>query len=301
MTQTFTYDCTPRFVHFAYKFTGKERDSESGNDYFGARYYSSAMGRFMSPDWSAKVEPVPYAKLDNPQSLNLYAYVGNNPMTRFDPDGHIDCSGENAKGVGCHNWFDINGQWSWHQGDSYTYKGADGKDVTAKSSYQYLLMFDKTGTNKFGATTGTLTLYGNDQGKAVASAQVFSGGNGFSPIPNGEYTIRSDIRGSATGPSDLKSNGQELKQFYGIQDIAERIMMPNGGFGDARYEWGSIRAALNPTAGETGAGFQGNYLHGKDREGDWTHGCICNRSENVLRDIRNLDPASVPRIPVLVK
>jgi RHS repeat-associated protein len=42
-------------------FTGKERDAESGNDYFGARYYSSALGRFMSPDWSAKVEPVPYA------------------------------------------------------------------------------------------------------------------------------------------------------------------------------------------------------------------------------------------------
>ena len=33
-------------------FTGKERDTESGNDYFGARYYSSSMGRFMSPDWS---------------------------------------------------------------------------------------------------------------------------------------------------------------------------------------------------------------------------------------------------------
>jgi hypothetical protein len=42
----------------------------------------------MSPDWSAKVEPVPYAKLDDPQTLNLYAYVGNNPMTRFDADGH---------------------------------------------------------------------------------------------------------------------------------------------------------------------------------------------------------------------
>jgi hypothetical protein len=42
----------------------------------------------MSPDWSAKQEPIPYAKLDNPQSLNLYAYVMNNPMTRFDPDGH---------------------------------------------------------------------------------------------------------------------------------------------------------------------------------------------------------------------
>jgi RHS repeat-associated protein len=69
-------------------FTGKERDAESGNDYFLARYYSSAMGRFMSPDWSAKQDPVPYAKLDNPQSLNLYAYVMNNPMTRIDADGH---------------------------------------------------------------------------------------------------------------------------------------------------------------------------------------------------------------------
>jgi RHS repeat-associated protein len=69
-------------------FTGKERDSESGNDYFEARYYSSAMGRFISPDWTAKVEPVPYAKLDDPQTLNLYAYVGNNPMTRDDDDGH---------------------------------------------------------------------------------------------------------------------------------------------------------------------------------------------------------------------
>jgi len=84
-------------------FTGKERDAESGNDYFKARYYSSAMGRFMSPDWSAKYEPIPYAKLDNPQTLNLYAYVGNNPMTRFDLDGHkpLDCSGANANGVGC--------------------------------------------------------------------------------------------------------------------------------------------------------------------------------------------------------
>ncbi len=75
-------DATP--LHF----TGKERDPESGNDYFGARYYASTMGRFMSPDWSAKVEPVPYSKLDNPQTLNLYAYVGNNPLRGVDPDGH---------------------------------------------------------------------------------------------------------------------------------------------------------------------------------------------------------------------
>ena len=69
-------------------FTGKERDAESGNDYFLARYYSSATGRFLSPDWSAKVEPVPYSKLDNPQSLNLYGYMRNNPLGGVDQDGH---------------------------------------------------------------------------------------------------------------------------------------------------------------------------------------------------------------------
>ncbi len=70
-------------------FTGKERDTESGNDYFGARYFNSMTGRWLSPDWSAKEEPVPYAKLDNPQSLNLYRYLFNNPLSTFDPDGHV--------------------------------------------------------------------------------------------------------------------------------------------------------------------------------------------------------------------
>lgn len=82
----YTDSCTQN-----YKFTGKERDA-SGNDYFGARYYASAIGRFLSPDWSAKVEPIPYAKLGNPQTLNLYSYVENNPLSGADPDGHA-CEG----------------------------------------------------------------------------------------------------------------------------------------------------------------------------------------------------------------
>ena len=84
-----------------YKFTGKERDTESGLDYFGARYYASNMGRFMSPDWSAKIEPVPYSKLDNPQSFNLYAYVGNNPLSNADTDGHACISLVNASSGFC--------------------------------------------------------------------------------------------------------------------------------------------------------------------------------------------------------
>ena len=42
----------------------------------------------MSPDWSAKAEPVPYSKLYDPQTLNLYGYLTNNPLSRVDPDGH---------------------------------------------------------------------------------------------------------------------------------------------------------------------------------------------------------------------
>jgi RHS repeat-associated protein len=69
-------------------FTGKDRDTESSLDYFGARYYSSTMGRFMSPDWSESAVPVPYANLSDPQTLNLYAYVRNNPVGGVDPNGH---------------------------------------------------------------------------------------------------------------------------------------------------------------------------------------------------------------------
>ncbi len=71
-----------------YKFTGKERDTESNLDMFGARYYGSGLGRFMTPDWAEDPDPVPYADLRDPQSLNLYGYVRNNPTSFTDEDGH---------------------------------------------------------------------------------------------------------------------------------------------------------------------------------------------------------------------
>jgi len=70
-----------------FKFTGKERDSESGLDNFGARYDSSSLGRFMTPDSPS------YSNHKNPQSWNLYAYALNNPITFRDADGHkIECA-----------------------------------------------------------------------------------------------------------------------------------------------------------------------------------------------------------------
>jgi RHS repeat-associated protein len=73
-------------------FTGKDRDVESGLDYFYARYYSSNLGRFMTPDFEdiddGGPRPIPYADLGNPQSFNLYSYVGNNSIMETDADGH---------------------------------------------------------------------------------------------------------------------------------------------------------------------------------------------------------------------
>ena len=81
-------NCNPDMDYTESHFADKKRDQESGLDYFGARYYSSVMGRWMSPDWADRPEAVPYSDLMNPQSLNLYGYVNNNPLSRADKDGH---------------------------------------------------------------------------------------------------------------------------------------------------------------------------------------------------------------------
>jgi RHS repeat-associated protein len=64
-------------------FTGKERDKETGLDYFGARYYASKIGRFTTVDplytWNEN--------LLDPQRWNRYSYVRNNPFRYVDPDG----------------------------------------------------------------------------------------------------------------------------------------------------------------------------------------------------------------------
>jgi RHS repeat-associated protein len=74
-------------------FTGKQRDTVSDLDYFGARYYNSTLGRFMSPDPSG----LAYADPSNPQSLNLYSYAQNDPLVYIDPTG-MQCSDTEASG-----------------------------------------------------------------------------------------------------------------------------------------------------------------------------------------------------------
>jgi RHS repeat-associated protein len=83
------------------KFTGYERDDETGLDFAQARYYSSRQGRFLSPDEFtggpdelfdfadiASDNPTFYAEIEDPQSLNKYQYCYNSPLSNIDPDGH---------------------------------------------------------------------------------------------------------------------------------------------------------------------------------------------------------------------
>ena len=131
-----------------YKFTGKERDAESGLDDFGARYSSSSMGRFVSPDPAGMFA----VNLRFPQTLNRYSYVMGNPLTMIDPLG-LDCVYLNNQGNGV-EWIDQNsnfGECGTHGG--YWVEGTlTGIQIDSESGHVML----------WGTTTG-LDANGNQQ------------------------------------------------------------------------------------------------------------------------------------------
>ncbi|MCE9599208.1 MAG: hypothetical protein K8S54_14690 [Spirochaetia bacterium] len=80
---TIDHDHSPGINSVTHKFTGQELDEESGLYYYNARYYNSAIGRFVSAD---SVVP---GDGEDPQGFNRYAYVRNNPVKYTDPTGHF--------------------------------------------------------------------------------------------------------------------------------------------------------------------------------------------------------------------
>lgn len=85
------------------QFTGQQYNQEDNLYNFKARYYGDWVGRFMSPDWNEGLDAVPFADFSNPQSLNLYSYGGNNPLSNTDDDGHdvLVCTPYGAGGQDC--------------------------------------------------------------------------------------------------------------------------------------------------------------------------------------------------------
>lgn len=131
-------------------FTGKMRDTESNLDDFDARYYSSQWGRFMIPDWDAKPVDVPYAKFGDPQSLNLYGYVRNNPSTMRDSDGHC------GQGTG-----DFCSKVTVHQEVSQKPEAIQNQKVTVDGK-----------TVKETGVEGKITFTVKENGQAAAGVQV---------------------------------------------------------------------------------------------------------------------------------
>ena len=124
--------CTGADAGVTQLFTGKERDAETGLDYFGARYMSSAQGRFTSPD-PLMMHP---DRLFEPQRLNLYVYARNNPLRYVDPNGLDDISYDQAG-----NETDRVKRSKWHNfwfGDSWKLNADNGKTYSLDSSLKPL-------------------------------------------------------------------------------------------------------------------------------------------------------------------
>ena len=170
------------FVVCASRSSGKERDGESGNDYFGARYYASSMGRFMSPD------PV-FATIDrvaDPQQWNMYAYARNNPLSITDPTGldfNLTCSGGNT--ATCQNG--LQGQTTTDANGKSTFAATDvdmndPKDAGAG----YHDQFGNQYTGSFDQNSG-VSCTNTGTGATSSNSQFINGSD------------ETDVNGSASG------------------------------------------------------------------------------------------------------
>jgi RHS repeat-associated protein len=210
-----------------YKFTGKERDTESGNDYFDARYYASAMGRFMSPDWGAG--PVPYATFGNPQTLNLYAYLRNNPLAGVDEDGHCGGPGDPCGDIAV--TAQVTQQPTFVRNDPET---VDGKPVLATGpagSITFQVTYKSSGS----PIPGVRVSESNDKTVTIGGKQVPPG-----PTVEGSATSNNkgkwgDVVGRETLTDGTNKQNDAIVSAYSSTTVTVKdqqtmtLTLPNGG------------------------------------------------------------------------
>jgi RHS repeat-associated protein len=206
-------------------FTAKERDTESGNDYFGARYYASSMGRFMSPDPSQLY----FANPAYPQSLNLYSYGRNNPLINIDPTG-MDCV------------YDDGG------GNFHTATGDCDNSTEALANAGHYIDCDGCTNNSTGGTldptTGTMYLT-DANGNGIAGTNISDWA-----APQGTPATNVDVGGTSY---DVWMSGYGLGGQLAYFPMAAMPTLPNG----------QLRAR-NPPKGWTKFWMQASCWAGQD-------------------------------------
>jgi RHS repeat-associated protein len=172
------------------------RDAETGLDYFGARYFSAAQGRFTTPDEfkGGIVDPftgqdietntaLPYADITDPQTLNKYAYVRNNPQRYIDPTGHAP------------------------------------SDLVYDGDTNRLTLYSDGGDQ-----------IGSWDANNNAAIHDNKGGHTNGPVVDGTYDVRaSDAKGSAWGHAGETSYGAEgIAHFEGMVGATGKVMSGAG-------------------------------------------------------------------------
>jgi RHS repeat-associated protein len=239
-----------------YKFTGKERDSEScaaGTclDNSAARFSASSLGRFMSPDPDNAG-----ANLASPQSWNMYSYVLNNPLVITDPLG-LDCvylddsGGTSPNGPGGASIDHDSDQGQCNESGGYWANGniASLKDVQTFSANDNALIFSDEG----GITNVSL-----------ANQSETQGGFGLGNIPASFW------RGQFADPSDLSGPTLQDQQINALMNgarMAGRALPTVCGGGVFGYAGGGNAYGLVEYDSRSGLSAGGILEGGKNKGG----------------------------------
>ena len=221
---------------FKQRFTGKERDDETGLDYFGFRYFSSAQGRWTSPD-----QPFADQHPEDPQSWNMYGYVRNNPLAHVDPNGKA-CSALNNSSGFCQR-ADLYGNLDALVGSKTRFFAA------ASAASQELADVAVPGFGAMAASSGTRSFL-ESTGQALEKLNLEAAGQ----ILSGQMTGSPGALDRAMVHREQTEVQKQLDQFKGAN--AE-------GYGTALKE---INSLLNGTGAKTqGLVLGGNLFFGTDK------------------------------------
>jgi RHS repeat-associated protein len=198
------------------KFSGKERESGSEIDYFGARYYGHKQYRFLSVDPVINKDEA----LANPQLWNLYSYCRNNPVTYFDPDGNREVNGQLQIEI---KYVD---QWQNIPGNGNGFKGS--ARVLPKLNLKGEMKFDKSSSEFYLEWTLNMKL----------DVYLERGANEF--IRNHELDHVGDMtkfyikmKGNLTND---ESSGS-IKQMKSIRGLAREVVK-------SEYDWARIISTI---------------------------------------------------------